>query len=232
MSLRLHQVGPNDAPLTVMLLHGFGAPGNDLVPLATEFIALQPALRERARFVFPEALLPLDEAGPSARAWWHIDLDRLATLDDQGADAQQALRNEVPRGLPEAREAVLTQCDTLRRAAPAGQRWVLGGFSQGAMLATDVALRMDPSPRGLVLFSGALVNAKEWEALAPGRAGLRVFQSHGTQDPILPYDNAERLRELLVAAGLQVDFLSFRGGHTMPLRALERSAALLQSLLE
>ena len=45
-------VGADDAPLTVVLLHGFGAPGDDLVPLAD-------VIHAQARFVFPEAPIEL-----------------------------------------------------------------------------------------------------------------------------------------------------------------------------
>ncbi|HLV65917.1 MAG TPA: hypothetical protein VKY73_08890, partial [Polyangiaceae bacterium] len=67
-----------------------------------------------------------------------------------------------------------------------------------------------------------------WSEAAPARRGLRVVQSHGRADPILPYANAEALRDLLVAAGLAVEFCPFAGGHGIPDAALERLSALLQ----
>ena len=56
----------------------------------------------------------------------------------------------------------------------------------------------------------------------PWENGLacRVFQSHGTQDPILPYVMAERLRDELVKAGLTVEWQSFRGVMRSPSRSL------------
>ena len=108
---------------------------------------------------------------------------------------------------------------------------MLGGFSQGAMLATDVALRLDEPPAGLVIFSGTLVNEAEWAARAPRRAGLGVLQSHGRQDPLLPFDNAVALRDLLAGAGLAVDFFAFDGGHALPPDALLRLGAFLAARL-
>src|SRR5258707_10756347 len=61
----------------VVLCHGFGAPGDDLVPLYSELVHLAPALA-RQRFVFPEAPLSL---GPGSRAWWMIDFSDLERLD-------------------------------------------------------------------------------------------------------------------------------------------------------
>ncbi len=57
----------------VVLCHGFGAPGDDLVGLADTFVRLNPALSDRIQFVFPEAPLTIPEV-PGGRAWWPIDM--------------------------------------------------------------------------------------------------------------------------------------------------------------
>ena len=66
-----------------------------------------------------------------------------------------------------------------------------------------------------------------WAQKAKARAGLPVFQSHGRQDPVLVYQAAVWLNELLVKAGLSVDFAPFDGGHTIPFDVLRRLAAFL-----
>jgi len=58
-----------------------------------------------------------------------------------------------------------------------------------------------------------------------------VLQSHGREDPLLPFANAEALRDLLVEAGAKVDFLPFSGGHAIPFEAVDRLAALVSSKL-
>ena len=57
---------------------------------------------------------------------------------------------------------------------------------------------------------------EKWTSLAPRRRGLPVFQSHGTADPLLPYAQAEQLRDLLQGAGATVTWVPFRGGHEIP----------------
>jgi phospholipase/carboxylesterase len=52
------------------------------------------------------------------------------------------------------------------------------------------------------------------------RKDLPVFQSHGTQDPILPFAIAERLRHVLDDAGMRVSFTQFDGGHGIPPEAM------------
>lgn len=199
-------------PLTVVLMHGYGAPGDDLVGLAGAIEA--PA---GTTFLFPEApslsaheaeLTLLDEA----RAWWAIDVGRFqrammtGKLDD--------LVKDVPAGMAAARKSIISMLDALEAEAKTPRdRVVLGGFSQGSMLALDVALRDARPLAGLAVLSGTLLAADEWLPKMNAQKGLRVFQSHGTEDPILPYAVAQQLRQALADAGLEVTFTSFVGGH-------------------
>jgi phospholipase/carboxylesterase len=90
------------------------------------------------------------------------------------------------------------------------------------MLACDVSLRADEAPAGLVLLSGAPISVPEWQNLAPKRAGLRVLMSHGQSDPILPFAGGVYLRDLLMQAGLKVEFMEWNGGHGIPDGVVER----------
>jgi phospholipase/carboxylesterase len=201
--------GGGDGPL-VVLCHGFGAPGDDLVPLA-EVLPAPP----RTRFAFPEAPLALPMG--DARAWWMIDLLRIEMSMHAGRGIDMS--GEVPAGLDLARDKLVAVLLELRRRAPAAPL-VLGGFSQGAMLSADVAARTEIPLAGLVLLSGTLIAEKEWTPLVPRRSGLKVFQSHGTGDPLLSYAGAARLRDVMGAAGLDVRFVPFPGGHEIPRHVL------------
>jgi phospholipase/carboxylesterase len=194
-------------------MHGWGAPGTDLVPLA------RPLEAPGRLFVFPEA--PLVSPG-GGRAWWHIDMARLISSRDQGRERE--LRRETPVGLEEARariSALLAEV-TARTGLPSSAI-ALGGFSQGAMLATDVALT-SPEPVGaLVILSGSIIAESAWtERLRATRPTYPVFMSHGSVDPVLPFGIAEALREQLRAAGREVTWVPFDDGHGIPLEVLTR----------
>ncbi|TSA01087.1 MAG: hypothetical protein D4R81_06750 [Nitrospiraceae bacterium] len=207
--------GGGRGPL-VLLLHGFGAPGNDLVPLAD---ALNVPVG--TRFVFPEGPLSLSFGPRDARAWWLIDMARIAA--DQAAGRPRDLSQDIPKGLAPAREAMLVFLKEVERKLGADPRkTILGGFSQGAMLSCDAMLHTDRPYAGLVQLSGNVLAQPLWGPLMPKRKGLPVFQSHGTQDEILPYVGAERLRDALIHAGLSVEWQSFRGGHEIPRSVLQR----------
>jgi phospholipase/carboxylesterase len=108
---------------------------------------------------------------------------------------------------------------------------VLGGFSQGAMLSLDVALRTSRPLAGLVLMSSTLIAAGEWTPLFPTRRGLSVLESHGRDDPLLPFALAELLRDLLRHAGLEITWVPFRGGHAIPDVVLDALSAFLRAVL-
>jgi len=216
---------------TVILCHGFGAPGDDLVPAGAQLLTQFPELLDQVQFLFPAAPLELDCYGiPGGRAWWPLDVDRL-TQSVQQKDFG-AFRKELPPQLPVAREMLLKLiqevCDSTGQSP--GQI-LLGGFSQGAMLATDVALHLSVPPAGLVIWSGTLLNEEEWISRAVNLKGVPIIQSHGREDPILPYDAAIWLKESLIAAGGNVNFIGFRGAHSIPRDAISAVGQLLQRLL-
>lgn len=216
--------GGGNGPL-VILLHGFGAPGDDLV-------GLWPTLQAPpgTRFLFPVGPLSLQMGYGESRAWWMIDLEKLER--DRAAGRPRDLSRESPKGLSEARSEVLALLeDVNRRLGADPARTVLGGFSQGAMLACDVALHTDRPFSGLVLLSGTLLARQEWAPLMPKRKGLRVLQSHGSEDPLLPFAQAEQLRDLLSQAGLKMDWVGFRGGHEIPPVVVTRLGGFLRSVL-
>ena len=232
LECRVVDTSDGDTPEAVVILcHGYGAPGQDLVPLSTEICALAPEIAGRVRFVFPAAPLTLPSFGFfDARAWWHIDVGRYerAMADGDLSDLQA----QEPPGMEESRAKLLSVVEAVR--AETGlpmNRLVLGGFSQGAMLATDVTLRLDEAPAALAILSGTLLCAETWRELAPRRAGLQVLQSHGHADPLLPFVAAENLRDMLSDAGLEVAFLPFHSTHTITHEVVASLAALVRGVL-
>ena len=208
-------MGGGDGPV-VILLHGFGAPGDDLVPLAEVIQAPRGT-----RWLFPEAPLPLNMGFGDSRAWWIIDFARIQA--DRAAGRIRDLSVEIPQGLALARERILTFLKELPHHVPVDYKQaVIGGFSQGAMLTCDAVLHTNYPFGGLVQLSGNLLAKDVWSPLMPKRKGLSVFQSHGLQDDVLPHVGAERLRDALTQSGLSVEWYSFRGGHEISAAVLRR----------
>ncbi|GIW93595.1 MAG: esterase [Pirellulaceae bacterium] len=217
--------------LIVVLCHGFGAPGTDLVPLSWELTSQRPILAEYVEWVFPAAPIRLEQTGGfDGRAWWPLDV--MALMTAVAAGDLDVLRRARPEGLARARTMLEALLDEVgRRSGLGADRMVLGGFSQGAMLATDLALRMEHGPALLAIFSGTLICENEWRQLARHKRSLRVLQSHGRYDTVLPFELAKSLRDLLAEAGITVEFIDFPGDHTIAGQVVDRFGQLLEEFV-
>lgn len=210
---------PNSDPkaITVVCLHGYGADRRDLAPLAQELQTRRPLA-----WIFPDAPEVLDWGG---RAWFPIDIAAFEEASRTGATRD--LSSREPAGMAAARKALEAFLKEL------GRPWdkiVLMGFSQGAMLAVDAALRAPRPPAGVVALSGTLVDAKTLAELAPTRKGLKFFMSHGSADPILGFKLARALEKALIGAGWAGKLLRFEGGHAVPSETLAALRAWLEAL--
>ena len=217
--------------IPVILCHGYGAPGHDLAGIGPEWMDVLGDSAASFRFVFPAAPHTLEELGmPGGRAWWPINMAALAQAIQ--ADRFDELHDKVPPGIDEARESLCQAVAEIKSEFDADVPLALGGFSQGAMLTMDVSLRGDiDSPGVLIQFSGTVVCQSLWQPkLATRLSQTRVFQSHGMIDPILPYSSATRLHELIEQAGIESEFHSFMGPHTIDAESIVKTAMLLKEM--
>ena len=199
--------------IVVVLLHGYGADGDDLLPLA------RALMRPNTRFIVPAAPLSLPSGG---RAWWDIRAQDRPRYVTDSATAAPAASAE----LDAARTLVqLLLRSALERYAP--EQLYIAGFSQGAMLSLDVALAATPPVQRVAVLSGALL------ADAASRFGHgssprpALFLSHGQEDPVLPFSGAQRMKAELEQHGFAVNFQSFHGGHEIPQAVVSELARFL-----
>ena len=191
----------------VVLFHGYGADAYDLYPLH-EVISWP----QEAFWLFPQGphQVPIGP-GWMGRAWWPLRLEELQKLNN---GEKVSFRDIKPEGLDHLTENLIHWLENT------GYPWnqiSLGGFSQGAMLATQIfcTLPVEKKPKYLLLFSGALINASFWQQ-SPPSSSTRVWISHGQQDPILAFDHLGELKKLLTHKACEVKTFSFEGGHEIP----------------
>lgn len=211
----------------VVLCHGFGAPGEDLVPCAPELYSACPDELKGVRFVFPAAPIQMDPSGLyDSRAWWPIDMIKLQAIMESGEIRD--MRQERPELLDQRNSQLSDVLAEITTEAGLGyDQVVLGGFSQGSMLATDVALSLPDMIGGLIVWSGTLLSEATWRERATVKSGLRVIQTHGRIDPVLPYVGAELLKEMFEEHGIETDFTGFQGQHTIPREAIEKASRMI-----
>jgi phospholipase/carboxylesterase len=192
----------------VVLCHGVGADGNDLIELAPLWA---PALPEAA-FVAPHAPHPYD-AAPFGRQWFSI-----ADL------APAALEAGLRASLPAFDRFIDTE---LRRLGLPRDAYALMGFSQGAMMALFSGLRRNPPPRAILAFSGALLASDRLATEMRGRPPVLVV--HGEADEVVPASLGRSAERALAAAGVPVEALYCAGlAHALGDAGLSAGALFLQ----
>ncbi len=229
MNDKLKKIGPLDVVEVkgspqgpcIVLFHGYGADCYDLTPLSQ--VVKAP---KGSNWYFPNGPIAVPIGpGSMGRAWFHIDIEGLERAMRSGK--YRDMTNSIPQGLDKAKMLAYEFLSKLNRKP---EDIILGGFSQGAMLATDIALSSASNYRGLFLLSGSLIKMQEWKKLAPLHKGMRFFQAHGENDAILNPQVAQELETLLVEAGLEGQLEMFRGGHEIPPQVLKNLGSFLQGL--
>lgn len=212
----------NDNDDWVILFHGFGADANDLAPLGEAI----PTGKKNFNWLFPNGLLEVP-IGPgwTGRAWWPIKMEEYQRAALSGVPID--LSRLTPDGLD---KAFLAAMDMIKELKVPWDKVILGGFSQGAMLATEIYLRAPETPKGLVILSGNLLHADQIRPLVEKRRGRRFFMSHGRQDQVLPIQGAQRLETLLTQGGMKGSLQSFNGGHEIPMAVLQNLGEYLKIL--
>lgn len=192
----------------VVLLHGYGANAEDLYPLH-KMINVPPG----TSWYFPQGPLELGNIGNmKSRAWFPLGVaDSILQAVETGNWSKVATLN--PKGLDSARELLIHFIDNLKIPY---SKIILGGFSQGAMLALDTFLNLEEKPLGLVILSGTVLKENKWKELAVKKSGFPYIQSHGMVDDLLPFAGAKRLESILNIAGMKGEFIPFPGGHEIP----------------
>ncbi len=213
---------------SVVMLHGFGAPGDDLVSIARAVAA-----PKGTRWYFLEAPIDLGPQYMGGRAWWNIDM--METQDMMRRGDFRGLVERTPKGLDSAMDLVVGALRSLYELTTkigASSKVVLGGFSQGAMLSSHLAARFANLPlAGVVLMSGSLIGASELRPRFGDLVRMPILMSHGKEDPVLPFVIAEQFQTELVAAGARVTWIPFRGGHGIGPEVISGLGAFLQSAL-
>jgi phospholipase/carboxylesterase len=112
------------------------------------------------------------------------------------------------------------------------ERVVLGGFSQGSVMAYALGLGAGrPRPAAILAFSGFVPTVEGFEPDLAGRAGLPVSIAHGTFDPVIGVEFGRRARDLLASAGLDVAYVEEPIPHTIGPAGLEQARSVLAKAL-
>ena len=186
-------------PPTVVLLHGYGSNAEDWLQFVGKI-----QVPNDGRLIFPQG--PLRGPFAGARGWWWLNIEGHIPAGARYPDFSKV----TPGGITIASRLVRELLDE------EPQPLVLGGFSQGAMLSAEIAFQTDQELAGLILLGGTTVNEDAWAESFARRRDLPIFIAHGRSDGVLPFDMMERFQARLKAAGMNVTWVPFPGGHEIP----------------
>lgn len=196
----------------VIFLHGFGSDEQDL-------FGIKDALPSTWTYLSVRAPMPVQPSGFR----WFTKTPGNGDYDGVTADLQSsaALINDF---VAKATAKYHTRPD----------RVFLVGFSQGAIMSYEVALRDPTLVRGIAALSGSLLPVLKAELKPDERlGGLAIFIGHGTQDQALPYASATRANEVLVGMGLKPEFHGYGGmNHTVSEAEVQDLKAWLETNLK
>ena len=192
----------------VVLCHGLGSDGHDLIDLAPTWANALPD----AIFAAPDAPDRCD-LGPTGRQWWSV-ADRSPPVVEAGVRRAATFLNPFL-------DAELT-----RLGLPPGA-YALMGFSQGAMTALFTGLRRTTAPRAVLAFSGALIAPDSLPAELTHRPPVLLV--HGEADEVVPVERSREAEAALRAAGVPVEATYVpRLGHGIDDTGLAMGALALQ----
>jgi phospholipase/carboxylesterase len=195
----------------VVLLHGVGADGFDLIDLAPGWGKAVP----EALFIAPHGPEPCDLA-PYGRQWFSLQ-DRAPAKVEEGARAAAAVL--TPWLAAELATLGLTQADL-----------VLMGFSQGAMTALFAGLRLAPGCAGILAYAGALPG--QGSLAAEIAANPPVLLVHGEADDVVPAAASRQTESVLRGLGVPVEATYRPGlGHGLDEAGISLGALSLQRML-
>ena len=204
-----------NAESLVILLHGYGADGNDLIGLAQPLADVLP----NTAFVSPNAPEPC-AMSPTGRQWFPIPY-----LDGSSDVAMM-------EGLGRAKGALNAFIDAqIAETGLAADRVALVGFSQGTMMSLEVGLRREAQLAGIVGFSGRLLRAESLETELASKPPVLLV--HGDADEVVPPQSLDDAKAALTSTGVAVEAHSRPGlGHGIDNNGLGLAAEFLIKVLK
>lgn len=202
----------------VVLLHGYGSNGMDLISLGTHWRDILP----NALFVAPDAPHPAPEM-PGGYFWFSFPSDQHFPLTPDQPPA--------PEEMARAALAITQLLNSIWVQTGLGpEQTVLAGFSQGAMAALYTGLGLEGSALAIVGFSGILVLPEG--LAAKGGPKPPICLVHGSADDVVDPTGSTEAATKLEGLGYAVSLHISEGArHTITEEGLTFAGDFLVNLV-
>ncbi len=126
------------------------------------------------------------------------------------------LDGEMRPGIDRSRALLVELLDDNRAKGFPTEQTVMFGFSQGCLMTLETGLRYPHPFAGLIGISGFLPDfEKVLRELSPAAAKQRILVTHGTRDPLLPFDRVKSQMDALKGAGLNLTWQEYPKAHSI-----------------
>jgi len=203
---------------TIIFMHGLGDTGHGWEDVMKDFQKAYPYIK----MILPTAPTRklIMRNGYSMTAWYDRDgsktgLDVFLAIEESRQQVMQFIEDEVKQGIPY-------------------ERIMIGGFSQGAVLAYYTAFQMKNKLAGCLPVSGVppLVDAFASTLLTKESTGTVLLAIHGDADPLMDVNQAQQSVDALKTAGVDATLKIYKGlGHSINHTVLRDISAFIAARL-
>ena len=197
-------------PWLLVLMHGVGSNEQDLMGLAPQIPERFHVLSLRAPF----------RMGPGAHAWFDFSIEPNGERSINEAQEAQS-RALVAQTIASAAEQL---------GIPP-ERVVVGGFSQGGIMALSLLLTQPALMQAAMVWHGRLLTQMLPQAAPPDALrGKQMWLSHGTQDSVIPLAHAQAIAHHMATLPVALTYREFPGAHEIRPSELSATVTWLESL--
>lgn len=181
-------------PPVIILMHGVGSNEKDLFSFANQLPDSFLVISLRAPITL----------GKDSYGWYHLSFEN-------GKPISNPIEAEASRLM------IIDFINTLKNKHAFNEKRVyLCGFSQGSIMAYSVGLTVPEKIKGIAVMSGRLLEeVKPIIASKDKLKKLKVFISHGTNDNVLPVNNAREANAYLKQLGITASYKEYPEPHTI-----------------
>ena len=214
--LQLYEYSNTKNPTTlVMILHGYGANGENLINLAYEFKHELPD----AHFIAPNAVEPWEGGFPDAYQWFSLssgfERKSIAAMTDSVKSSQRILGKLID--------------DQLARFKINPENLFLIGFSQGAMMAAYQAMIRTVKPKAVISFSGRLILPELLGEKTVSKPEICLI--HGENDSVVPFDSFLEAQKTLKENSFNFESHSIpKLDHSIDLHGIRMARAFIKQI--
>jgi phospholipase/carboxylesterase len=125
-------------------------------------------------------------------------------------------QGDMRPGVKRSRQLLFELLDHLRGKGFPSEQTIFGGFSQGGLMSVEVAMRYPHRLAGAVCISGYIAFPEGLvKELSPVALQQRLLVTHGTLDPMIPFDQVREKVRFLKSAGIRIEWHEFAKPHTI-----------------